>query len=441
MSNRCISLPAQDLPLPGALRVEDSSLHAGVGWSLSGNIVFAASQWGILSALAYFGGAVAVGQFSLGLAIATPILTFTNLQLRAIVATDATNRRSFPDYLRLRSATTLLALSAMIAVLLCTPYRGVTFWMIVCVALAKAIDSCSDIHYGLFQQQERFRSVAVSLMLRGTLGTALLAAVIYTTGNASFAVAALAAAWLAVLLLHDVPSGRTFAPSTGALLPAPKSFFLSRRDLLFLRTVLPLGFVSALISLQTNVPRYFIQWHSGESALGIFSAIAYLGTLLTVFIDALGAAAMPRLARHFAAGRISDFRGLVARLSALACMAGLLGVIAAAAIGPLVLRIAYGKEFVPYRELFVWLMAATAVTCLGTVLTCALTAAGRLRVQVPLFFTAVATASLGCAILIPKAGSIGAAWAMLTAATVHAVLTLALVAHSCRPSPAPHRIP
>ena len=40
-------------------------------------------------ALAKLGSSFMIGQFSLGLAIATPVLMFTNLHLRAVQATDA----------------------------------------------------------------------------------------------------------------------------------------------------------------------------------------------------------------------------------------------------------------------------------------------------------------------------------------------------------------
>ena len=52
-------------------------------------MVYAACQWGAIVALARLGNAFMIGQFSLGLALATPVLMFTNLHLRAVQATDA----------------------------------------------------------------------------------------------------------------------------------------------------------------------------------------------------------------------------------------------------------------------------------------------------------------------------------------------------------------
>ena len=77
------------------------SLRSNFAWILTGNVVYAACQWGAIVALAKLGSSFMIGQFSLGLAIATPVLMFTNLHLRAVQATDA--RRLY--FLRGISAT------------------------------------------------------------------------------------------------------------------------------------------------------------------------------------------------------------------------------------------------------------------------------------------------------------------------------------------------
>src|SRR5438067_13811448 len=74
------------------------SLRVNFSWTMAGNLVYAASQWGILVVLARMGKPEAVGQFSLGLAITAPIMLFAGLQLRAVQATDARHLFQFADY-------------------------------------------------------------------------------------------------------------------------------------------------------------------------------------------------------------------------------------------------------------------------------------------------------------------------------------------------------
>ena len=74
------------------------TLRANFSWTLAGNVFYGACQWGMLSALAKLGNASIVGEFTLGLAISSPIFVFTNLQLRSVQATDTQLECRFADY-------------------------------------------------------------------------------------------------------------------------------------------------------------------------------------------------------------------------------------------------------------------------------------------------------------------------------------------------------
>lgn len=414
------------------------SLGTNMAWALGGNVLFAACQWGMLIALARLGSSAAVGQFALGLAIATPVITLANLQLRSVQATDAENRYSFGEYFGLRRKTTLLALVAILAIALVSRWRLATSLVVLSVGLAKAVESWSDIHYGLFQNRELMGIIARSIALRGTLGLGAMAAVLFITRSAIYAVVALVLTWGLVLIFYDIRRGGDLLSSSArshsalaqkAAAPRTGWFLLSvdSREFHLARIAFPLGFVTALVSLQLNVPRYFVQWRGGEATLGIFSAIAYLGTLLTVFIDAMGLAATPRLAKYFSVGDFHKFRSLLARLTAFGGLAGAAAVAIAALGGGLILRLAYGSAYARYRDLFVWLMLAAGIGCVGTLLCCALTAGGRFRPQVPMYGVVVAAAIAGCAFLTPRYGVEGAAVAMSLAATLHVLLSALVV--------------
>jgi len=62
----------------------------------------------------------------------------------------------------------------------------------------------------------------------------------------------------------------------------------------------PLSSVMLLNSLSTNMPRYFIEHHSGTRELGMFSAAASLVAVGNTLINALGQAVTPKLAKMFA---------------------------------------------------------------------------------------------------------------------------------------------
>ena len=68
--------------------------------------MFAASQWTLLILIAKLGNSVMLGQYALALAIVTPVMQFSHLNLRAVLATDAGETHPFGDYLAVRLGVT-----------------------------------------------------------------------------------------------------------------------------------------------------------------------------------------------------------------------------------------------------------------------------------------------------------------------------------------------
>jgi hypothetical protein len=82
------------------------TLRVNFVWTLTGNVFYAACQWGILVVLAKLGTSQMVGEFALALAITAPVVIGAGLSLRGIQATDARSQYRFGDYLLLRLLTT-----------------------------------------------------------------------------------------------------------------------------------------------------------------------------------------------------------------------------------------------------------------------------------------------------------------------------------------------
>src|SRR5205085_4820654 len=122
---------------------------------------YTAFQWGILVCIAKLGSAADVGVFALGLALTAPVITLTNLHLRVIEATDARNEYPFSVYLALRLVTSVVAVIAIAAIAYGSGYRDRTLALILAVGLAKSIESVSDVIFGLLQEAENLRRIAV----------------------------------------------------------------------------------------------------------------------------------------------------------------------------------------------------------------------------------------------------------------------------------------
>lgn len=418
------SANAAELPHTGTNpSVPGLSLRSNFAWMLGGNIVYALCQWGAIVALAKLGSTFIVGQFSLGLALATPVLMFTNLHLRAVQATDARRTHSFQEYLRLRIALSMVGLVVIAAVARFGHYERQTAGVIIAVAFAKAIETLSDIHYGLFQLNDRLDYTGKSMMLRGMLSILLLGAGLYLTHSVMWSCAGLAVGWLAVLLLFDARRGHRLAPASRSV----RQPLNLRRSLNLMRTALPLGFATTMAALNLNIPRYFIHARLGERQLGIYSALAYATVAMVLVSDSLGHSAVPRLSRLYSSDRLAAYRSLLLRLVAAGATLGGTGLIVALCFGEQLLRLLYGREYAAQHRVFLVLIFATAIYCIACMFTSAITAARRFRIQVPLYALIVASNAVACTLWVPTGGLAGAAAAILVSSTVHLVLGATVV--------------
>ena len=409
------SVEAGAIPAALPARPAVPSLRVNFSWTLLGNAAYAATQWGVLVAMAKLTDPEAVGRFALGLALIAPVLMLANLQLRAVQSTDARFSTPLRDYLALRIATSTLALLVVGAIALSGGQGRETALVVLAVALAKAIESVSDVMYGLFQQLERMDRIARSLIARGIAGLAALAGVLFATRSLLPAVLAFAAVSLAMLFAYDLP-GRALEPPRG---PDRRTPGRRLRDVAAVAwTGLPLGVVMLLISLNANVPRYFIARSAGERALGIFAALSSVVVAGNLVVGALGQSASPRLASLWAAGRTADFTALVRKLAASGAVLGAACVAGAALLGRPVLRIAFTPEYAGHAPVFEVLMLAAALGFVASFLGYALTAVRAFAVQVPLFGGACAVAAAGSWLWVPRHGIMGASWALVMSAVV-----------------------
>lgn len=360
----------------------------------------------MLVALAKLGSPAMVGQFVLGLALASPVMLFANLQLRQLLATDARREFRAGDYLGLRATTTALALTCITLMALAGGYGAATAGVIMALGVAKGVEALSDILYGFQQQCERMDRVAISMMLKGVLSLLVLAACVRISGSVLAGCLGLIVSWAAVLWLYDVPRA---AELVGFLRPRWDRNRWGR--LVWLG--LPLGLVMLLIALNINLPRYFVAHHLGERELGIFAALAYVAVAGSAIVGALGQAISPRLAAYAAAANPVAFRRLLLASLALAAALGIVGLVAARLGGRWILTRLYAPSYAEHAVIFVWLMGAASLEYVAAILGHAATASRRIRSQ-PFYLAFVSVVTLAaCAWFVPRLGLLGAAWSVL----------------------------
>ena len=249
-----------------APQVKTLSWRINLLWTSAGTIVYAASNWAVLCIVAKLGTPEMVGEYALGLAVTAPVLMMAQMNLRAVLATDARGEHCFADYWRLRVNGTLLGM-AMIIGLAAMGHAFSTAAVIVAVGMSQAVEGISDIYYGLMQRHERMDRITVSMLWKGATSLIAMAAGLWATGSALWGVVAMFAVRLAVLVFYDAgPGSRDFVATEPRIASTRRESFQRQFSLLWLAA--PLAVVMLLNSLCSNMPRYFMEHYMGTRELG-----------------------------------------------------------------------------------------------------------------------------------------------------------------------------
>lgn len=396
---KIIDQPAPTVVLPQRTSL---SLRANFLWTLAGNIIYAACQWGMLTVLAKLGTPEMVGQFALGLAVTAPIIMFTNLQLRGVQATDARQEFEFGHYLGLRLIGTTTALLLIGGIALFGGYRAETALVVLAIGCAKAFEAISDVFYGLLQQHEQMDRIAKSMIIKGPASLVALGAGVYFTGSVLGGAIGLALSWALLLLIYDLPSGKLLQNR-----PSLKPLWDVRALTHLTWLALPLGVVMMLNSLTTNVPRYFIERFWGEYELGIYAALTYLMVAGTTVVSALGQSASPRLSKHYAAGDVAAFCSLLLKLVGVGALIGASGMLITLGAGRQILTLLYRPEYAEHADILLLVVVAASVGFMASFLGYGMTAARYFRAQLPLFLVVSIIAVLSSMVIIPHKGLYG----------------------------------
>jgi O-antigen/teichoic acid export membrane protein len=396
------------------------SLRGNFAWTLLGNVVYAACQWGIIIMLTKLGNTESVGEYALALALTAPIFMFSNLQLRAIQATDAVGRYTFSDYLGLRLITIIVSLTIILIItaLSSSHYTITTISIIILIGLSKAIESLSDIIFGLLQQRERMDLIARSMLLKGIISLGLLTGLLLLTGNSVISIAGVCIAWLIVLIAVDFKNGRQLTNFTVRMnLPTLWSL---------IQLSLPLGIVMMLISLNDAIPRYVIEYYMNLEELGYYASIFYIAAAGSTIVGALGQSASPRLAKYYSAHRINEVKQLTMRLLLLGLGIGFAGIVVVMLFGRELLVLIYQPEYAAYYDLLLLIMICATITYMSSLLGFGMTAARMFKVQPYLFALMTVINLISQLILVPLYGLHGAIYSLMITGGVQLVTSFAV---------------
>lgn len=379
-------------------------------WLLSGNILFAFSQWLMLILFSHFTNPEKLGYYSYALALTAPVFMLTNLQLRPLLVVDFNTKKEFEfkQYFLLRSITSLIAIVICFIFLFYKKYEFTGLCIITLVILMKASEAFSDIIYAYYNANKKTKFISQSLTIKSICVICLSFLVLWCSNSILYTLISVFLSYLLIMLLLD------FSRIKENLSQNNKNMI---QDLIRLvKMGLPLGIAVMLISLQTNVPRYFLENYYGVKELGVYTIYYYFIVIGSILINSVCQYLSPYYAEFYRDADILNLKKITKQTLGIAFLLGLIGWILSCFLGDFAICLIYGKQYIEYSYLLPLIMLAGIFSYMSVVSGYLMTSLKIIKIQVPLFLVLVFLTFIYSYIFIPKYGLLGATYTTILSA-------------------------
>lgn len=382
-------------------------------WLVGGNFIFAFSQWVILIFFARMTNQENLGQYALALAIVTPIFAVGNLQLRPLYILDVNSEQkyTYTHFYYLRLICSFIALACCLVVGL---FFNVSILVLLLVGLLKFFESYSDIIYAYYNAHDQTQLISKSLFLKGTFSVLAVAVGLYLFDFYTALILFLFVYLVVWLVIDNLYIQKTQEIKKMSL------------DLEIMKSAIPMGISLGIVTLQSNIPRLFLDQYASIEAVGIFTVLSYFIIVGSIFINSICQYLSPRLTHAWNHNR-AYFKKLLSMALLVAGGLGLIAIFLSYFIGEFVLNLVYGAEYIAYTDAFVLTMVAGFILYLATVLGYTLTAIGFIKQQVYLFSIVLIFSVLVSYLCIPEYGIIGGIYTLMVSYLVQCILSLLVV--------------
>ncbi len=382
------------------------SLRKNFAWIFSSGIFYSFCQWAIFSIYTKQLAPEYVGGFAYAGAICSPVILLLSMRSNQILAADSVSQFDFGVYLSLR------LISGIAALLICfiigffsigKPWEFEKLWLIlILVAFTKFFETVSEILWGLFQRKEVMIFSAISRYIRGSVLIIIAVGIVYFSKSLMLALFSILICWFLILYFFEINIAKklTFF-----------KFSWNRDNLLKLSIkAAPLGVSGFLISLNTNVGRYFLKSYEGLDKVAFFAAITYIVTASGLFFIALGQVVIPRLSNY----RHQNKRAFL-NLLLKAVFISFGFILAVQAVGqPFakeILNLLYRPEYASYYSQFRIVLVGAGAMMMASLFSSIAVSLQLFGQQLVITSLAVLNNFIMCCFWVPKFGLTGASWA------------------------------
>lgn len=393
-------------------------------WNTLGNIVYLAAQYVMQIAITRMSGNYAAGLLSTAMTVTNITLSVANYGMRSFQISDLEHKYTDRTYLKSRWLTVAAAGVGTAVFAMLVSYSAAQRLAILLYTLIRLSEGYIDVWHGYLQREERMDLVGRLFGLRGLLTIGgFIGGLALFGGELNAALALVAALNWACVFLADLPPARKAArlDETGGG---------SAGQLLW--ECVPLAVYSFLNSSIGSVVKLFCERICGTEAFGAFNNVFAPVQLVQVGAMYIFAPFMMTFARYWADKKAREFRKAVGIVLAAAPILWVCGSIAAALLGPFLLRVMYGEAILAHTGLLQPAVIAAIANLVVSVLCYLLAMTRGMKGLIAGNLAGIAAAFVVSTPLLNALGTNGAAWATVIARAVQAVVCFAALARQSR---------
>lgn len=351
-----------------------------------------------------------LGNYSLGLAIATPIFVFSQFGLRGVFLTKSSSHK-FSAYILVGLAGSILAITT-VTVLSLIFYPALIFIFIL-IALIKSVDAISDLLTAPYQATQRLNQVVVAYGMATLTSTIAVWLDLIAGGNLVTTLAMILVLNLLVFSLFLFP--KVWRYSSEITPPVqPTHRFAGTRSIFI--SGLPLGVAAGIIALTSSSPQIILENISGPAAVGLLGILLYAYGMAELLIGSIAQSWLPHTKGSFLTAESSDdFLKFLSRQIRFWTLAIAPVALVGAYILYLLIPIIFGKEFQLTMSVGVPLVLLICLIPAMNFTGTALLIANLYSREIWLAIVSAVIATLCSLILIPQLGIAGALYSLLLA--------------------------
>lgn len=401
------------------------SLGSNVLYNSIGSLTYLICQWLLSVLVVRLGSYADGGMLSLSVTLTNVFYVLATFSLRVYQASDVQGRFTPTRYISTRVMTSVLGMAAcVIFTAVNVQYDAAQKACIILYMLFKLTEALVDTFAAEQQKVMRMDYIFRSFMMRSatSLGSFVLAMLLWH--SLPLALLLMALTTMPVVLLYD---GRIVRQMTGF-----RVVLRPGEAMPLLKAAWPMMVNSAMMTLLTTIPRYFLEHYHGQEIMGIYAAIATPAVIVQAGCSFVYSPLVAPLSEKYAAGEKTGFRRTAFR--ALAAVLALFAVVmcGAALLGDWGLQLLFGGSILPYA----WLLLPALLTSLCSALLyffeVPLTIMGRLKTMTLVHAAAVILSLALSVLLIPGMGMSGVNLVMYLTAGTDTLLLGGLTLHFSR---------